>query len=92
MAKEKSPITYGDGFADIELTREAEIGGVKVKQLRMREPSVEDQLVANAMKGSDLDKDIGYFANLCGVTPDDIKRLPLRSYKRVQDAFFGLTD
>lgn len=79
-------------YVDIELTKPAEIAGARVKILRMREPTVADQLVFEAMKGSDLERDYRYFANLCEVSPDDLKRLPLRDYKRVQKAFLDFLD
>lgn len=91
----KSPadyVTVGDGYADIELTRDTEIGGAKVKALRMREPTMRDQVAATKMSGNDLEIDIATFGNLCGVTPTDIEKLPSRDYKRVHAAFLALSD
>ena len=39
------------------------------------------------MQGRDSAKEIAMFANLCEVSPDDIKRLTLRDYKKLQVAF-----
>lgn len=77
------------GFVDVELSRPLEIDGAKVAKLRMREPTVGDQLVADEMKGSEAAKEIATLANLCQVAPDDIKRLTLKDYKRLQAAFLG---
>lgn len=79
------------GFVDIELSRPLLIGGANVSALRMREPTVADQLAMEEMKGTDGAKEIGMFANLCEVTPDEIKKLSLRDYKKVQAAFLGFT-
>lgn len=79
------------GFVDIELTRPLQIAGAQVKALRMREPTVADQLAMEEMKGTDGAKEIGMFANLCEVAPADIKKLTLRDYKKVQAAFLNFT-
>lgn len=81
-----------DGSANIALSKDIEIAGVKVSALRMREPTVNDQLVMDATPGSDAVKEIAFFANLTGQTPNEIKSLSLRDYKRVQAAFGLFTD
>lgn len=78
-------------FIDIELTRPLEIAGVAVKAMRMREPTVKDQMVASEVKGGPAQQEVRLIANLCDVSPADIERLPLRDYKRLQDAFLGFT-
>jgi len=77
------------GYVDVELSRPMSIDGAQVKALRMREPTVADQLASEEMKGSDSAKEIAMLANLCEVTPDDIKRLTLKDYKKLQGAFLG---
>jgi hypothetical protein len=77
------------GFVDVELSRPIVIDGAQVKALRMREPTVADQLASEEMKGSDSAKEIAMLANLCEVSPDDIKRLTLKDYKKLQAAFLG---
>jgi hypothetical protein len=75
------------GDADITLSKPLKIGGVDVPALRMREPTVNDQLIADAMTGTDADKELAMFGNLTSQAPDDIKRLTMRDYKRVQAAY-----
>ena len=87
MAKTTAPADAG--FVDVELTRPMEIDGAQVKKLRMREPTVADQLASEEMKGGEAAKEITMLANLCEVAPDDIKRLTLKDYKKVQAAFLG---
>lgn len=89
MAKKVEPADAG--YVDIELSRPMEIDGAQVTALRMREPTVADQLILEDMKGSDAAKEVALVANLCEVTPDDIKRLTLRDYRKVQKAFSGFT-
>lgn len=85
-------MSQAEGFIDIELSRALEIDGAKVNALRMREPTVEDQLAAEAIQGTDSQREIQTFANLCSIAPADIRRLPLRDYKRVQKAFLNFLD
>lgn len=77
---------------DIKLTSPLAIAGADVKALRMREPTVADQLASEEAKGSDSAKEIAMLSNLCEISPDDIKRLTLRDYKKVQAAFLGFLD
>jgi hypothetical protein len=87
MAKNTTPAAAG--FVDVPLTRPLEIDGAQVKALRMREPTVADQLATEELKGGESAKEIAMFANLCEIAPDDIKRLTLKDYKKVQAAFLG---
>lgn len=73
----------------VHLNKGIDIAGAKVMALTMREPTVADQLATDAMKGTDGVKEVTQFANLCMVTPDDIKKLTLADYKRVQNAFLS---
>lgn len=78
-----------EGYVDVELSRALDIDGTPVTVLRMREPTVADQLLLDEMKGGDATKEVTLVANLCEVTPDDIKRLTLRDYRKMQQAFAG---
>jgi len=80
-------ITEGDGFADIALASPASIGGVKTLAVRMREPTVSDMEASNDSTASAAKREITLFANLCEVAPDDIRKLTVRNYARLQDAF-----
>lgn len=88
----KDYLKEGEGFIDITLSRQVTIGGAKVSALRMREPTVADQEVASEMTGSDAAREIRTFSSLCEVTPDEIRQLSLRDYKRLQAAFVGFID
>lgn len=90
MARKVVPAAAG--FVDVELSRPIEIDGAQVTVLRMREPTVADQLMLDELKGGDATKEVTLVANLCEMTPEDIKRLTLRDYRKVQQAFAGFLD
>lgn len=90
MARKVVPAAAG--FVDVELSRPIEIDGAQVTVLRMREPTVADQLMLDELKGGDATKEVTLVANLCEVAPEDIKRLTLRDYRKVQQAFAGFLD
>lgn len=81
-----------DGSVDITLSKPADVAGVKTTTVRMREPLVEDQEVAAERSGSDAAREIATFADLCGLAPDDIRKMPLRDYKRFQTAYLSFID
>lgn len=93
MTKEQQKyLKEGEGFTDITLARPMTLAGAKLNALRMREPTVEDQLALDVMKGTPVEKEVQLFANLCEVAPDDMKKMTLRNYRRVQEAYENFTD
>lgn len=80
-------LSEGEGFTDVTLSRPLEIAGAPVTSLRMREPTVADQMASDAVKGGDAAKELSQFANLLELTPDDLQRLPLKDYARLQAAY-----
>lgn len=90
---ELKPTRNDDGNFAIPLAVPLDIDGAKVKALTMREPTVNDNLIAEEQGGGKAGQhEIYLFANLCQVTPEDIKRLKLRDYMRLQEAFKGFLD
>jgi hypothetical protein len=80
------------GSIDIELSKPLDIDGAKVNVLTMREPTVADQMNNDSVKGGDAIKEVTMLANLCQITPDQLKSLTLRDYKKVQAAFMGFIE
>lgn len=74
---------------DIKLSKPIKIDGADVKTLRMREPTVADQLAMDKMGGGDAEKEVAMLAMLCMVAPTDLHQLTLRDYKKVQGEFLG---
>lgn len=79
------------GTVDVELSRPIDVDGKQVQVLHMREPIVADQLALEQMKGSDANKEVTLFANLCQISPDDLRQMSLRDYRKLQQAFAGFT-
>ena len=71
----------------IKLDTGIEINGTTVKVLTMREPTVADQLSADEIKGSDALKEITIFANLSEISPDEIKQMTMKDYRKLQEAY-----
>lgn len=73
----------------IELKHPVTIAGRETKTLSMRRPKVKDQLAADKSSGSNAEKEIRLFANLCEVEPSVIEELDLADYRRVQEVYGG---
>ncbi|AWT13627.1 phage tail assembly protein [Stenotrophomonas maltophilia] len=86
-SKTKTPtdtVIERDGFAEITLTRPRQVSGMETAVLRMREPTVEDMERYQDDKGSDAQREVRMIANLCEISPDDVRKMPLRDYARLQ--------
>lgn len=81
-----------DGGVTVSLAKGVDIDGAKVKAITMREPTVADQIAAQEIKGNAAAQEVALIANLAQLAPDDIKRLSLRDYGRLQVALVGFTD
>lgn len=76
---------------EIVLDYPIKIEGVEVSKLTLRRPKVGDVLAAEEQaKGKgEKETEILTFANLCQVTPAEIRELDLGDYKKLQEAFSG---
>lgn len=83
-------VENADGSLTVKLARGATINGAKVMHLTMREPTVNDQMVAK--KASIAETEVGLFANLCEVSPADIGALKMKDYGRLQEAYTSFLD
>jgi hypothetical protein len=92
MAKNPDWLKYQDGFAEITLEGSLDVNGAKLSVIRMREPNVDDQLAMDQISGGDASKELGMMANLCEIPQENLRKLSLRNYKRVQRAFLGFID
>lgn len=81
-----------DGSLTITLSKPLEVNGAQLQELTMREPTVDDQVASNEVRGSDVVKETTLFANLCEIPPNDLRRLKLRDYMRLQAAFGNFID
>lgn len=85
-------IENADGSVTVQLRKSVSIDGTEVKALRMREPTVQDQLDIQKFKGNEAQQDVQMMANLCEVSPKDLAQLSLRDYKRLQEVFLDFTE
>lgn len=90
MTTQKEYIQENEGMNQITLSRAYD----GLNQICMREPTVQDLLSAELQaKGkSDAEQEITMFANLCEITPDFIKGLGLKDYKRIQESYRLFTE
>lgn len=79
------------GNVKIPLKSGIKIDGVKVMEVTMREPTVDDQMNVQGT-GNDAEQELALIANLCMVAPADIRTLTLRDYKRVKATFLDFID
>lgn len=85
-------ITEGaDGSLSVDLIRGLEISGAKVTQLKLREPTLDDQLASQKV-GENADAEVALIANLAEIAPDELRAAKMRDYARLQEAlgfFYG---
>jgi phage FluMu protein gp41 len=83
--------TNADGSVTVTLAAGIDISGARVKVVTMREPTVADQIAAQEIKGTAAAQEVALIANLAQITPDEVKGMTLRDYRRVQEALVGFT-
>lgn len=76
---------------EIALDFPIKIEGVDCSRLTLRRPKVGDMIAAEeGAKGrGEIETEILAFANLCMVTPNEIRDLDFGDYKKLQKAFNG---
>ena len=77
---------------EIKLVKGVEINGATIKTLTMREPTVGDQIDVSEMKGSDAAQEVALFANLCEITPADVRSMSMKDYHLLRDAYRAFID
>ncbi|WP_334061762.1 phage tail assembly protein [Limimaricola cinnabarinus] len=86
-------ITEGeDGSLSVTLARGLDVAGAKVKAVRLREPTLDDQLAAQSGKTGSAESEVALIANLAEITPEELRRAKMRDYGRLQEAlgfFYG---
>jgi len=80
-------LVEGDGHIDITLSKPATFDGADLKVVRMREPTAGDLEAFHGMKGTEATREIQTFANLCELSPEGIRKMRAKDYKRMQEAF-----
>ena len=73
----------------IDLQHPLRVDGVEMRLLTMRRPKVRDMLASDKAGGTDAEKEIRTFANLCEVSPEAIGEMDMSDYKQLQKAYEG---
>ncbi|MDE0167363.1 MAG: phage tail assembly protein [Bryobacterales bacterium] len=71
----------------IKLKHPVKADGAEVAEVTMRAPKVRDMIAADKGGGSDAERELRMFANLCEITPRIIEELHLVDYKAMQGAY-----
>ena len=71
-------------FADLK--RPLKLDGTDVGSLRMREPTVQDQITADKQHGHRGDGEVALIANLTEQSPAAIGGMSMKQYRRCQTA------
>jgi len=74
---------------NIKLKYPIDVAGEKITSLNLRRPKVRDMLAADRASGSDAEKEVSLFANLCEVSPDAIMELDGADYQQLQEIYSG---
>jgi len=76
----------------VELSEPITVDGAEVRSLTMRRPKVRDQILAEKREGSNAEREVAMFANLCEVPEAAIQDLDLGDYFQLQEAYQGFFD
>lgn len=69
----------------VKLNYPITVNGVKNTVLSMRRPTVGDYLTSVDSKRSNQESEVRLIADLCSMAPDDIKKLDMQDYLKLQD-------
>ncbi|QSH40920.1 phage tail assembly protein [Lentisphaerota bacterium ZTH] len=73
----------------VKLEYAIEVNGQEVTELEVRRPTVKDQLAAER-KGKNQyqgEKEVMMFADLCCLAPEDIYKMDMKDYLKLQEVF-----
>jgi len=73
----------------IKLKYPIDVAGEQITSLNLRRPKVRDMLAADKTGGSEGEKEVAMFANLCEVSRDAILDLDGADYGQLQKAYSG---
>ncbi len=76
----------------IELSYPVRSDGTELRVLQLRRPRVKDHLLISKQGGTEEDKEVRLFANLCEVTPETIQDMDMEDYKKLQDTYVRFFD
>lgn len=89
---EKKGVTFTDEGAEIPLKKPITVAGMKVGRLKMREPTVGDSLALDGMSGSKGKQETAMVANLCMLSPEDMRSVSLKDYATLTAALMAFLE
>lgn len=75
----------------ITLEYPVEHGGAKYTVVKVRRHKVRDMRRAQGVKGSEADREIALFADLCEIPPEVIDELDFKDYEKIKERFESFT-
>lgn len=73
---------------EIKLDFPVQLADRSLETISMRRPTIGDILKHKIGANSGLKKDIAFYADLCGLVPDEMERLDSVDYDKIQTQFF----
>lgn len=74
---------------EIALDFPVQLADRKLERVIMRRPTIGDLLKHNINGANyELKDDIGFYADLCGLVSDDMEKLDMTDYEKIQKQFF----
>lgn len=84
-------LTIGPESITVRLSRLTVLNGIKQDKITLRIPTIGDLRMAAKRAPEDKEEqEIYLFASLAECGPDDIQRLPVLDYNRLQEGYFRL--
>ena len=80
-----------DGSVDITTRKPVNIGGAETSVVRMREPTVED-MERHGNITNPQTRELAIFADLCSMSPAEVRALKWGDYNRLQTAYSTFID
>lgn len=77
------------GAIDLKHPFDRKDGSGKLETITMRRPKVKDLMNAQTTGGTDQENEVTMFANLCEVSPDDLKEMDMADYQQLQETYSG---
>ena len=81
-----------DGSVTVALARGYARDGAQINVVTMREPTVGDQIAAEAAGATNAAREVALFGALCQLTPSEVTSIKMKDYGRLQVAYRGFLD
>ena len=85
--KDDAPDFSRQASATVELIFPRKLNGVETGSVSMRRPTIGDRIRNGKINGTDEDRELALFSDLCMLPPAELLTLDLMDYFRVQETF-----